>query len=67
MNRLVIRGATVVDGLGEEPVRADVKARDRRIRAVGNQLVPTLRSETLGDAADPISRARPHSSVESRE
>lgn len=67
MNRLVIRGATVVDGLGEEPARADVKIRDGRISAVGNQLVPALRSEALGDATGPISRARSRSSLESRE
>ena len=35
MNQLVIRGATVVDGLGNEPVRADVAVRDGRISAVG--------------------------------
>ena len=36
MNDLVIRGAAVVDGLGNEPVRADVAVRDGRIHAVGN-------------------------------
>ncbi|MCY4454456.1 MAG: amidohydrolase family protein [Immundisolibacterales bacterium] len=35
MNQLVIRGATVVDGLGNEPVRADVAVRDGRIGEVG--------------------------------
>ena len=35
MHQLVIRGATVVDGLGNEPVRADVAIRDGRISAVG--------------------------------
>ena len=35
MNQLVIRGATVVDGLGNEPVRADVAVRDGRIGAIG--------------------------------
>ena len=35
MNQLVIRGATVVDGLGNEPVRADVAVRDGRISAAG--------------------------------
>ena len=35
MNQLVIRGATVVDGVGNEPVRADVAVRDGRISAVG--------------------------------
>ena len=36
MNQLVIRGATVIDGLGNDPVRADVAVRDGRISAVGN-------------------------------
>ena len=36
MNQLVIRGATVVDGLGNEPVRADVAVHDGRISAVGD-------------------------------
>ena len=35
MNDLVIRGATVLDGLGNEPVRADVAVRDGRVAAVG--------------------------------
>ncbi len=35
MHDLVIRGATVVDGLGHDPVRADVAVRDGRIAAVG--------------------------------
>ena len=35
MNQLVIRGATVVDGLGNEPTRADVAVRDGRISAIG--------------------------------
>src|SRR3954454_827593 len=35
MNDLVIRGATVLDGLGNEPVRADVAVNDGRIAAVG--------------------------------
>ena len=35
MNDLVVRGATVVDGLGNEPVRADVAVRDGRISTVG--------------------------------
>ena len=35
MNQLVIRGATVIDGLGNDPVRADVAVRDGRISAVG--------------------------------
>ncbi len=36
MHDLVIRGAMVVDGLGRDPVRADVAVKDGRIAAVGN-------------------------------
>ena len=32
MHNLVIRGATVVDGLGHDPVRADVAVKDGRIK-----------------------------------
>src|SRR5579863_4732401 len=35
MYDLVIRGATVVDGLGHDPVRADVAVKDGRIAAIG--------------------------------
>jgi N-acyl-D-aspartate/D-glutamate deacylase len=35
MHDLVIRGATVVDGLGHDPIRADVAAKDGRIAAIG--------------------------------
>jgi N-acyl-D-amino-acid deacylase len=35
MNDLVIRGATVVDGLGHDPVRADVAVKDGRIAQIG--------------------------------
>src|SRR6266581_1109041 len=35
MYDLVIRGATVVDGLGHDPVRADVAVKGGRIAAVG--------------------------------
>ena len=35
MNQLVIRGATVVDGLGNEPIQGDVAVRDGRISAIG--------------------------------
>jgi N-acyl-D-amino-acid deacylase len=35
MYDLVIRGATVVDGLGREPRRADVAVKDSRIAAIG--------------------------------
>jgi N-acyl-D-amino-acid deacylase len=36
MHDLVIRGATVVDGLGRDPVRADIGVKDGRIAAIGN-------------------------------
>src|ERR1700689_603277 len=36
MNDLVIRGATVFDGLGNDPIQADVAVREGRIAAVGN-------------------------------
>src|SRR5215471_16669089 len=36
MHDLVIRGATVVDGLGRDPVRADVAVDNGRIAAIGN-------------------------------
>src|SRR5258706_11743199 len=32
---LVIRGAMVIDGLGHDPIRADVAVRDDRIAAIG--------------------------------
>src|SRR6266850_3672743 len=35
MHDLVIRGATLVDGLGHDPIRADVAVKDGRIAAVG--------------------------------
>src|SRR6202043_3803558 len=35
MHNLVIRGATVVDGLGHDPIRADVAIRDGRIAGIG--------------------------------
>jgi N-acyl-D-amino-acid deacylase len=35
MHDLVIRGASVVDGLGHDPIRADVAVRDGRIAAIG--------------------------------
>jgi N-acyl-D-amino-acid deacylase len=35
MHDLVIRGATVIDGLGHDPVRADVAVQDGRIAAIG--------------------------------
>ena len=36
MHDLVIRGATVVDGLGHDPVRADVGVKDGHIAAIGS-------------------------------
>jgi N-acyl-D-amino-acid deacylase len=36
MHDLVIRGVTVVDGLGHDPIRADVVVRDGRIAAIGD-------------------------------
>ncbi len=35
MYDLVIRGATIVDGLGHEPRRADVAVENGRIAAIG--------------------------------
>ncbi len=35
MHDLVIRGATVIDGLGHDPVRADVAVKDGRVAAIG--------------------------------
>ena len=34
MDDLLIRGATVVDGLANEPVRANVAVKDGRVRAI---------------------------------
>ena len=36
MTDLVIRGATVVDGLGNDPIRADVAVKDGKIADIGN-------------------------------
>src|SRR5712691_6124723 len=36
MHDLVIRGATLVDGLGHDPIRADVAVENGRIAAIGN-------------------------------
>ncbi len=36
MTDLVIRGATVVDGLGNDPIRADVAVKDGEIADIGN-------------------------------
>jgi N-acyl-D-aspartate/D-glutamate deacylase len=34
MHDLLIRGATLVDGLGHDPIRADVAVKDGRITAI---------------------------------
>ena len=36
MHDLVIRGATVIDGLGHDPLRADVAIAKGRIAAIGD-------------------------------
>jgi N-acyl-D-aspartate/D-glutamate deacylase len=36
MHDFVIRGATVVDGLGHDPIRADLAVRDGRIATIGD-------------------------------
>ncbi|MFO1079909.1 MAG: amidohydrolase family protein [Reyranellaceae bacterium] len=45
---LVIRGATVVDGLGHEPRRADVAVKDGRIAAIGEIREPAARTIDAG-------------------
>ena len=35
MADLIIRGATIVDGLGHEPRRADLAVKDGKIAAIG--------------------------------
>jgi N-acyl-D-amino-acid deacylase len=35
MHELVIRGATIIDGLGHDPLRADVAIAGGRIAAIG--------------------------------
>jgi N-acyl-D-aspartate/D-glutamate deacylase len=45
MHDLVIRGATVVDGLGHDPFRADVAVKDGRIAKIA------ARASTLANAA----------------
>ncbi len=42
MYDLLIRGATVVDGLGRDPRRADVAIRNSRIAAIGEIASLTL-------------------------
>ena len=56
---LVIRGATVVDGLGNEPRRADVAVKDGRIEAIGD-----IKDKGARDRSTPAgSRCRPASST----
>ncbi len=51
MHDLVIRGATVVDGLGHDPIRADVAVRDGRIAAIGNVSGEALETVDAGGLA----------------
>jgi N-acyl-D-amino-acid deacylase len=46
MHDLVIRGATVVDGLGHDPVSADGAIQDGRIVAIGDVARTRLGSST---------------------
>src|SRR5215472_6232647 len=46
MHDLVLRGATVVDGLAHDPIRADVAVRDGRIAAIGE--ISGRASEIIG-------------------
>ena len=48
MHDLVIRGARVVDGLGNEPVNADVAVRDGRIAAVREYFDTALTEAVFG-------------------
>src|SRR3984893_15204799 len=48
MHDLVIRGATVVDGLGHDPCRADVAIRDGHIAAIGESGAD---ADEIGDAS----------------
>lgn len=51
MHDLVIRGATVIDGLGHDPIRADVAVRDGRIAAVGEVGTDAAESVDAGGLA----------------
>jgi len=44
MYDLMIRGATLIDGLGHEPLRADVAIKNGRIAAIGEGLGPADRA-----------------------
>ncbi len=48
MHDLVVRGATVVDGLGNEPVRADVAVKDGRVAEVGTVAGSAARTVDAG-------------------
>jgi N-acyl-D-amino-acid deacylase len=50
MHDLVIRGATVVDGLGDDPISADVAIRDGRIVAIGEVAKTRPRSSMPADS-----------------
>jgi N-acyl-D-aspartate/D-glutamate deacylase len=51
MHDLVIRGATVVDGLGHDPIRADLAVRDGRIAAIGDLGKDALETVDAGGLA----------------
>ena len=48
MHDLVIRGATIVDGLGHDPLRADIAVTGGRIAAIGEIGVRRLTSHQAG-------------------
>ena len=48
MYDLVIRGATVVDGLGHEPISADIAVKDGRIAKIG--AIPATDAAEVVDA-----------------
>src|SRR5271155_2691619 len=49
---LVIRGATIVDGLGHDPLRADVAVKDGRIAEIG--AVPAGAAELIDAGGLPL-------------
>ena len=51
MHNLVICGATVVDGLGHDPIRADLAVRDGRIAAIGDLGKDALETVDAGGLA----------------
>ncbi|MDP1839368.1 MAG: D-aminoacylase, partial [Reyranella sp.] len=52
MADLVIRGATIVDGLGHEPRRADLAVKDGRIAAIGE--IKDKAAETIDAGGLPL-------------